>query len=286
MAPRHALADLKDRIARELPAQKLLASIRGFNHAMILELEKAYPLLDRALLDVGTSPRGYALEAALEHGVALYEGIYLGGEQYWNGSVVEFADIVGRIGRLRQMNAEQLEFGDATFDCLLSISTFEHFLRPDIVLSEMYRVLKPGGVALVSFDGVWTCSYGYHLLQFEEINNLVPPWSHLFLSRAQMGEVLGRRQWPTDAPIDLPSALHLIYHDAYINRLSIRELRASFEASAFEIDWIVPLAEERIDERRAIAGYLSTLLPYTADELLTRGLSVLLRKNSTWRTEP
>jgi hypothetical protein len=79
---------------------------------------------------------------------------------------------------------------------------------------------------LVSFDGVWTCSYGYHLLQFGDVNDLVPPWSHLFLSEEQMREVLAGK-WPVDAPIDLPSALRWIYRDRDINRLGPMESKRS-----------------------------------------------------------
>jgi hypothetical protein len=45
-------------------------------------------------------------------------------------AAAEFASSDGRIGRLRQMNADQLEFSDESFDCLLTISTFEHFYVP------------------------------------------------------------------------------------------------------------------------------------------------------------
>jgi SAM-dependent methyltransferase len=112
---------------------------------MIGELNKIYPVAGSKLLDVGASPRGYALEAAVAYGVAIYEGIYIGESQYWNASVVEFVGPEGQAGRLREMNAETLKFDEGTFDCLLSISTFEHFLKPDIVLSEMHRVLRPAG---------------------------------------------------------------------------------------------------------------------------------------------
>ncbi len=43
-------------------------------------------------------------------------------------------------------NLEALPFRDETFDAALCMNVLEHVRRPDICLSEIYRVLKPGGV--------------------------------------------------------------------------------------------------------------------------------------------
>lgn len=53
---------------------------------------------------------------------------------------------------VRHMDARHLDFADATFDIVYSLSSIEHFGSPaDIAASaaEMARVLKPGGVAVV-----------------------------------------------------------------------------------------------------------------------------------------
>ena len=258
----------------------LLLQIRRFNHVMVEELGKAFPLVGSALLDVGASVWGFALEAALDRGVTLYEGVTLGVKS-WNTAVVQISGPDGQIGRLREMNAERLNFPPETFDCLLSSSTFEHFIRPTVVLAEMYRVLRPGGVALVSFDGVWSCSYGHHLLQYgETINRLVPPWSHLLLDEFQMRMFLAGKPWPVGSPVSLKEAVKWIYRSKELNRIGIQDLRKAFEDSAFEIEWIVVLMDEAAEELKPAADYLSEILIYTSEELLTRGLSVLLRKGS------
>lgn len=255
-----------------------LGSLRRFNHSTVADLGKCHPIAGRALLDLGASIHGYALEGALDLGVALYEGVDLDVSRHWGSSPVEIAGPDGRLGRLREMNAERLDFPDETFDCLMSISTFEHFHHPDVVLKEMFRVLRPGGAALITTEPIWTGSYGHHLHHFGAVSDLIPPWGHLFLSKEQMSAVLDRQPWPADAPINREEALHWIYDGDGINRHSVRRLRAYFEESPFDIEWIVPLVDPPPPERVAVADYLSQILPYTADELLTRGLSLLLRK--------
>ena len=256
----------------------LLVSIRGFNRTMVAALDENCRISGKTVLDVGASILGYGLEAALNRQAQIYEGVTLGVEETYQAPMVEVEAGLGRIGRLREMNAEDLQFPDNSFDCLLSTSTFEHFLRPAIVLTEMNRVLKPGGMALISFDGVWSCSYGHHLLQFGSIRDLVPPWGHLFLSQEHFARVLSERDWPADATLTVREAANYVYHSNELNRLSIREVRNSFERSPFEIVWADPLIDELAEERRPIAQYLSEILPWSADELLTRGMSLLLRK--------
>lgn len=51
--------------------------------------------------------------------------------------------------KLIQMDMHALNFKDETFDGILSIQTFEHALSPFIVASEISRVLKSGGRALI-----------------------------------------------------------------------------------------------------------------------------------------
>jgi ubiquinone/menaquinone biosynthesis C-methylase UbiE len=49
----------------------------------------------------------------------------------------------------RQGDAADLPFEDAAFDFVVCTAAFKNFTRPARALSEMYRVLRPGGKALV-----------------------------------------------------------------------------------------------------------------------------------------
>jgi ubiquinone/menaquinone biosynthesis C-methylase UbiE len=50
--------------------------------------------------------------------------------------------------------AEDLCFEDEAFDCVVSVSCFEHFRSAQAALHESYRVLKPGGKLAVSVDSL------------------------------------------------------------------------------------------------------------------------------------
>jgi ubiquinone/menaquinone biosynthesis C-methylase UbiE len=53
----------------------------------------------------------------------------------------------------RQMDAEHLDFADASFDCVLCAFSLQFFPHLDRALAEFRRVLKPGGFAAVTTWG-------------------------------------------------------------------------------------------------------------------------------------
>ena len=53
---------------------------------------------------------------------------------------------------LRQANLEQLPFPDGEFDLVLSTQVIEHVLDPPLAAAELARVLRPGGVLVISTD--------------------------------------------------------------------------------------------------------------------------------------
>ena len=62
----------------------------------------------------------------------------------------------GRVLPTLQCDAEKLPFADARFDCVCIAFGLRNVTRKEAALSEMRRVLKPGGVAAVlEFSWVW-----------------------------------------------------------------------------------------------------------------------------------
>jgi len=51
-------------------------------------------------------------------------------------------------------NSHELPFKDESFDCVTCVETLEHDDNPFKTLEEIYRVLKPGGKAIVAASGI------------------------------------------------------------------------------------------------------------------------------------
>jgi 2-polyprenyl-3-methyl-5-hydroxy-6-metoxy-1,4-benzoquinol methylase len=248
-----------------------LVPVRASNHSMIDVLASAVPLTGRRLLDVGGSPHGFALEHALVKGVAAYTGVGLG---VWEPVEIHHQQAVGR---LWAADGEALPLESESVDIAMSLSTFEHFPDGAAVLREIHRVLCPGGTLFVSFQPVWTSSTGHHLHHLPSVARVIPPWAHLLWTPTTMRQVLASR-WPADARMSLDEAVAWIYESSEINRVDVVTLRRMFEVGPFTIDWITPLREEDDSDQSRLAAYLATLLPYSAEDLLTLGFSILMRK--------
>jgi ubiquinone/menaquinone biosynthesis C-methylase UbiE len=238
---------------------------------MIEALARSRPLAGKVLLDIGASPHGFALEWALKKGVSAYIGIGLG--------ICETIEVrrEGSVGRLISMDAEDLVFEPQTFDLIISLSTFEHFFDGAKVLKEMYRVLKVGGSVLIHFQPVWNASYGHHLHHIPSVAELIPHWAHLLWNEETMYQAY-RGKWPVDMPMSLEETIEWIYRSNEINRIDVVRLRDMFYASDFEVEWMTPLVDDSSANKRIIAGYLSKILPYSADDLMTLGFSILMNK--------
>ena len=55
----------------------------------------------------------------------------------------------GTIAKFKKMNAEKLDFQDETFDIASIASSLHHLERPEKVLKEMFRVVKPQGYLII-----------------------------------------------------------------------------------------------------------------------------------------
>jgi SAM-dependent methyltransferase len=59
-------------------------------------------------------------------------------------------------------DAAQLDWPAETFDATFSFNAFEHFPQPDVVLQEMLRVTRPGGIIRLDFGPLYYSAYGLH----------------------------------------------------------------------------------------------------------------------------
>ena len=106
-----------------------------------------------------------------------------------------------------QMDATKIAFPDASFDVAYSFSVFEHLADPRLVLAEMMRVLRPGGLLYVSTH-IYASEGGCHDLRiFSGHRDGIPYWAQL-----------------------RPPVKPLVVESCFMNKLSIAEWREVFEA--------------------------------------------------------
>lgn len=90
---------------------------------------------------VGIDLINYAVNGALVTGIDISEKNIALARKYF--------EVRGLQGNLISMNGEDMKFGDNTYDMVLAHSVLAYTPDPGLLLREIYRVLKPGGHAIL-----------------------------------------------------------------------------------------------------------------------------------------
>jgi SAM-dependent methyltransferase len=122
---------------------------------------------------------------------------------------------------------------DVVADVIVSLDSFEHFEDPAAVLSVMYNLLKPGGLAMVSFGPTWYHPLGGHLFS-------VFPWAHLIFSEQALV------RWRSDIRSD--GATRFSEVEGGLNQMTIRRFERLVAASRFHLERLetVPIRRLRL----------------------------------------
>lgn len=172
---------------------------------------------------------------------------------------------------LRILRADALSlssvFEPCSFDIVYGLSIVEHIPSPKVFLEEIYRVLKPGGLAYLEGDPVWSCSKGHHLFVatwggayqnratanylFTQVpsaisTNPLPDWSHLTMTQDQMSEYLAAESIPS---VDIECIIDWVYYSDNINRLSMREIAEAYTTSRL---MVLEASTHRVDVPREV----------------------------------
>lgn len=99
----------------------------------------------------------------------------------------------------KKMSVTKMDFEDNSFDRIFSINCFEHVDDMNNALSEMHRVLRPGGLLFSIFGPIWSSPVGHHtwvehggkLYHFGE--SVFPDWYHLLMNRNELNDFLSRK---------------------------------------------------------------------------------------------
>jgi SAM-dependent methyltransferase len=158
--------------------------------------------------------------------------------------------------RVLQMNATKMSFRDNQFDVVFSRCAFEHLLNPAAVVSEIRRVLKPGGVMFIGLH-LFTCDSGCHdtrILAGQRGD--LPYWAHL-----------------------RPDHQHEIRPNSYVNRLRLADWVRIFESDmpGCKVEALVDATELLRLELNKLRSE-GELMDYSDEELFSHAVKATWRK--------
>ena len=127
---------------------RLYASADGRTYHFHVRRSRVLELLPQKLgrvLDIGCGP-GVMTEIVLERG-GTFEGLDLSTEMIREGRE-KFGHLPGV--HFAEGNIEALNAADNSYDQVICMAVIEYLKTPDVALAEIARVLKPGGIAIVT----------------------------------------------------------------------------------------------------------------------------------------
>jgi SAM-dependent methyltransferase len=147
---------------------------------------------------------------------------------------------------MMRMSATDMTFDDGTFDFVYSHSVFEHIDEPEAALSEIRRVLRPGGASYVSIH-LYTSHSGSHDPRVLAEDPPRPPlWPHL---RDHLRQT--------------------VRPNTFLNRLSLCQWRELFDRIMPGSKFLYERHDEGMSEGLRRLRESGELEAYTDEELLT-----------------
>lgn len=108
-------------------------------------LKKALPLFQGAILDIGCGKMPYKEYILNNSKAETYTGLDIETARVYDTTIQP--DVT--------WNGVTMPFANEQFDCAFGTEVLEHCPEPEVVLKEVYRVLKPGGVLFFTVPFLW-----------------------------------------------------------------------------------------------------------------------------------
>jgi len=237
---------------------------RQYHHHMFAELAHHIDLKGKRVLVLGCS---YGMECELMRlaGASRVVGVdtypWLG--VYYGHHAIEYV----------RTSAEQLPFGDGSFDVCFSIATFEHIPDPWAAAEEALRVTASGGLLYIHAAPLWNSPHGHH-----KDHVLPDPWIHLAMPSAERMKAFYRDI--LDRPAEgatVADVIDWLYHHNDCNRRPLGDYHRILRRM---LDDGEPIRVEFTMKPRGMLTLpiRGQLTDYTDDELLTESLLWILRR--------
>ena len=258
------------------PVQQRRSSVQFAPHSV---LSRYISFKGKDVLEIGGAQSCESMFPFLEDGAS--SGVVTGlGHVYEEHKSKEY--------NLRVMRADGLRlsevFEPSSFDITYGVSIVEHVHTPEILIDQIYNVLKPGGIAFLQGDPLWSSPKGHHLwvspsmkayqdkatahysfAKKPELNatNPLPDWSHLLMTPDEMREHLSRISIPNS---DIDCIINWVFEVRTINRLNYYQIAEAYTNSKLTV-------LEAITKRVEVPDDVQVSLRELYGELIDYGIS-------------
>jgi SAM-dependent methyltransferase len=138
------MENIIDKEFLNIPLKRECMHIYIVRNSILKQIKKTLPLLGGKLLDIGCGHKPYK-SIFLSEGSKVTE--YLGMDMCDNRSYDNKPEIC--------WDGKIIPLPENSVDCAIATEVLEHCPDPDGLLAEAYRVLKPGGIFLVTVPFFW-----------------------------------------------------------------------------------------------------------------------------------
>ena len=149
----HDVIEHFDRLSAGGDWSRLYSVSDGHSYHFQVRRARVLELLPERLgrvLDVGMGP-GVLAEAVVARG-GTFEGVDLSPEMVREARE-KYQNLSG--ASFREGNVESIDAPDSTYDQVIAVAVIEYLKTADRALSEIARVLKPGGLAVITVPKPW-----------------------------------------------------------------------------------------------------------------------------------
>lgn len=185
-----------------------------------------------------------------------------------------------------QAVGELLPIKEGSIDAVISIATLEHVGPIPELLSEVRRVLRPGGIFYTDFGPIWSCAVGHHVFAqiegkearfWKEGRNPIPDYHHLLLGKEEMAEFLS--EGPCDQRLVAP-IVDWIYTDPWINRYFFEDHQRFVANSGMEVEYC--LGRDRLGQKPSSETEPKLRQKYGRIDFTSAFVEALCRKSGDW----